>query len=43
MSMIWAGAVEIALAWAVILGVKIASNDLNGNSSIYCRITGIRL
>ena len=26
MSMIWAGAVEIALAWAVILGVKIASN-----------------
>lgn len=26
MSIIWAGAVEIALAWAVILGVKIASN-----------------
>lgn len=26
MSMIWAGAVEIALAWTVILGVKIASN-----------------
>ena len=26
MSMIWAGAVEIALAWAVILSVKIASN-----------------
>ena len=41
MSMIWAGAVEIALAWAVILGVKIASNAFE--SSIYCRITGIRL
>ena len=26
MSMIWAGAVEIALAWSVIMGVKIASN-----------------
>ena len=43
MSMIWAGAVEIALAWAVILGVKLQVMHLNGNSSIYCRITGIRL
>ena len=43
MSMIWAGAVEIALAWAVILGVKIASNAFEWKFEHLFHFTNLKL